>query len=211
MTEPSSFQAIVAVANGILSIVACLLLVAVVVAVLLGWRALRRTWTNLTIVQRDFAPVLTTMERVVGNLEGLTATMRSDIEAIHGTIQEATGGVQAVVRIAGDRLQRLDSVVGATQDEVEAALVDVVAAARGLRAGAVALRGVLGLTERTSRRAPRRSNESSDEATRAAVPSEPDGRTDGIDGGNLDDGTPDRAQLGGNRPRPRVRSRRGKA
>ncbi len=209
MTEPSTFQTIVAVANGILSIVACVLLVAVTVAVLLGWRALRRTWSQLAIVQRDFAPVLSTMGRAVGNLEAVSATVRADVDAIHATIEAATDGAQTVIRTAGHRLERLDAAVGATQDEVEAALVDVVAAARGLRAGAAALRGLLGLTEATSRRAPTRASGSSDEDLLAADPSDPDGRTDGIDEANLDDAGDRRARPGSNRPRPRVRSRRG--
>lgn len=209
MTEPSTFQTIVAVANGILSIVACLLLVAVAVALLLGWRALRRTWTHLAAFQRDLAPVVTTMGRAVGNLETVTATMRADVDAIHTTIEQATGGAQVVIRTAGQRLERLDAVVGATQDEVEAALVDVVAAARGLRAGAAALRGLLGLTEATSRRAPVRASGPPDEDMLAADPSDPDGPTDEIDEADLDDAEDRRARLGSSRPRPRARSRRG--
>jgi hypothetical protein len=210
MTEPSTFQTIVTVANGILSIVACLLLVAVTVALLAGWRALRRMWTQLAIVQRDFGPVLTTMGRVVGNLEAVTATMRSDVDAIHATITDATEGTQTVIQTAGHRLARLDEVVGATQDEVEAALVDVVAAARGLRAGVAALRGILGLAESTTRHASARTSESSDEDTLAAEPEQPDRRTDVIDRGNGHDGEDSGAQFGGNRPRPRARSRRGR-
>lgn len=208
MTEPSSFQNIVAIANGILSIVACLLLVAVAVALLLGWRALRRTWAQLAAVQRDFAPVLATMGRAVSNLEAVTTTMRSDVEAIHATVEDATGGAQAMIRTAGQRLQRLDAVVGATQDEVEAALVDVVAAARGLRAGTAALRGIMGLAGSASRRAPARAYASSEEDTLAAEPSEPYDPTDGIDDSNLDEGESGPGEVGANRPRPRTRSRR---
>jgi hypothetical protein len=211
MTEPSSFQTIVAIANGILSIVACLLLVAVTAALPFAWRALRRAREQVATVQRDFAPTLATMGRAVGNLESVTATIRSDIEAIHATIEDATGGAQAIIRTAGQRLERLDAVVGATQDEVEAALVDVVAAARGLRAGVAALRGIMGLAESASRRVPTRVHESSERDTLAAEPSEPYDATDGIQESKLDDRESGRGELGANRPRPRTRSRRGRA
>jgi hypothetical protein len=102
----------------------------------------------LAVVQRDLAPLLATLGRVARNLEGATATIHSDVQAIHETVGDANDRARAAIRGADQRLRRLDAVVGAAQTEVEEALVDVVATARGLRAGASALRGILGLAER---------------------------------------------------------------
>src|SRR5215469_9093456 len=154
MTEPSAFQNVVAIANGVLSIVACLLLIGVAIGGFLAWRALGRARGQLAVVQRDLAPLLATLGRVARNLEGATATIHSDVQAIHETVGDANDRARAAIRGADQRLRRLDAVVGAAQTEVEEALVDVVATARGLRAGASALRGILGLAARMDGRAP---------------------------------------------------------
>ena len=154
MTEPSAFQNVVAVANGVLSIVACLLLIGVAVGGFFAWRALGRARGQLTVVQRDLVPLLATLGRVARNLEGATATIHADVRAIHETVGDANDRARAAIRGADHRLRRLDAVVGAAQTEVEEALVDVVATARGLRAGASALRGILGLADRTGAPAP---------------------------------------------------------
>jgi len=145
MAEPSTFQAVVAIANGVLTILSCLLLIALVVGGVFAWRGMRRARTQLAVVQRDVTPLLATLGRVATNLEAVTATVRSDVDAIHATVSEANDRARAAVRGAEDRLLRLDSVVGAAQDEIEGALIDVVAAARGVRAGTAVLRGIFGV------------------------------------------------------------------
>jgi hypothetical protein len=142
MAEPSTFQAVVTIASGILTILSCLLLIAITIGGVVAWRGFRRARVQLAVVQRDVTPLLATMARVATNLEVVTATVRSDIDAIHATVSDANDRARAALDGAEDRLRRLDSVVGRAQDEVESALVDVVAAARGVRTGAAVLRGI---------------------------------------------------------------------
>ena len=170
MTEPSAFQNVVAVANGVLSIVACLLLIGLAVGAILAWRALGRARGQLAVVQRDLEPLLASFGRVARNLEGATATIHADVQAIHETVGDANDRARAAIRGADHRLRRLDALVGATQTEVEEALVDVVAAARGLRAGASALRGILGMADRTGAQAPAEPDSSSQAATDSDLP-----------------------------------------
>lgn len=173
MTEPSAFQNVVAVANGVLSIVACLFLIGVAVGGFLAWRALGRARGQLAVVQRDLVPLLATLGRVARNLEGATATIHSDVQAIHETVGDANDRARAAIRGADQRLRRLNAVVGAAQTEVEEALVDVVAAARGLRAGASVLRGILGLADRVDAQGPTEPDSPS-EATAASDLAPPD-------------------------------------
>jgi hypothetical protein len=154
MTEPSVFQQVVAVANGILSILACLLLIGAAVGAVLAWRAVARARGPMAVLQRDLGPLVATLGKVARNLEGATATIHSDVQAIHETVGDANERARAAIQGAGDRLRRLDTAVGAAQTEVEEALVDIVATARGLRAGAAVLRGILGLADRTGAPAP---------------------------------------------------------
>jgi hypothetical protein len=208
MTEPSAFQNVVAVANGVLSIVACLLLIGVAIGGILAWRALGRARGQLTVVQRDLAPLLATFGRVARNLEGATATIHADVQAIHETVADANDRARAAIHGADHRLRRLDALVGAAQTEVEEALVDVVATARGLRAGASVLRGILGLADRTGAPAPQ--PDSSSEARADSDLPQPDELEESYETEGL--GHPREMQRpaadGGSAPR--TRSRRGR-
>lgn len=207
MTEASTFQSIVAVANGVLSILACLLVLALMVGGVVAWRALGRARAQLAAVQRDVTPLLATMGRVATNLEAVTSTIRSDVEAIHGTLAHANERAGAAIQTAEYRLRRLDAVVGATQEEVEAALVDVVGAARGLRAGAAALRGVMGLAQASTRRNPARRDPSSDGLPDPGGPLS-DEETTALSGEDADDVADQPGPIPRGTPRPRARSRR---
>jgi hypothetical protein len=205
MVESSSFQSIVAVANGVLSIVACLCLIALTVGGVVVWREYGRAKRQLVVVQRDLAPLLASMTRVAVNLEAATATVRSDVDAIHVTVAHANDLARSAVEGAADRLRRLDSAVGAAHDEVEAALIDVVATARGVRAGASVLRGILGLagagagSAGTAPGRPARSASSASERGR---------RAENFERGDLVNAGERRGDGGNGRGRPRARSRR---
>ena len=203
MTEPSAFQSIVAVANGVLSILGCLLLIGVVIGGILAWRALARARGQLAVVQKDLAPLLATLGQVARNLEGTTATIHADVQAIHETLGEANDRARAAVRGADQRLRRLNAVVGAAQTEVEEALIDVVATARGLRAGAVALRGILGLADRAAGSAPTESEAPEDDDL-----SQPDELEESYETEGLGHEREMQRRAADGAPAPRTRSRR---
>jgi len=202
MAEPSTFQTVVAVANGVLSILACLLLIGLAVGSLALWRGVARAKHQLALVQRDVAPLLATLGRVATNLEAATSTVRSDIEAIHATVTDANEVARSVVHTAEDRLRRLGSVVGAAQEEVEGALVDVAATARGVRAGASVLRGILGLADAGTGPVAR------PRGGRAAVPKAGGRGAEPIERGEFEDAGDRRRDSGNGRGRPRARSHR---
>lgn len=204
MAEPSAFQDVVSVANGVLSIVACLVLIAAAIGGVLAWRALRRAGGHLAVVQRDVVPLLATLGRIAHNLETATATIHSDIQAIHQTVGDANDRARAAIRGAEHRLRRLDAAVGAAQTEVEEALVDVVATARGLRTGAGVLRGMLGLAARAE--APSVPPESDSDEPTSLGPR--DARE--LDGAQMEDSgeTGETQDASPRRVRPRTRSRR---
>ncbi len=209
MTEPSAFQNVVAVANGVLSIVACLLLIGVAVGGILAWRALRRARGQLAIVQRDLVPLIATFGRAARNLEGATATIHADVRAIHETVGDANDRARAAIRGADQRLRRLDTLVGAAQTEVEEALVDVVAAARGLRAGASALRGILGLADRTGAHGLTEPDSTSEATVDSGVP-QPDELEESYETERLGHPRETQRPAAEKAPGPRSRSRRGR-
>lgn len=208
MAEPSTFQSVVAVANGVLSILGCLLLLGAVVACVVAWRGFGRARTQLALVRRDAGPMLATMGRVATNLEAVTSAMRADVEAIHATLQRANAAAEAALDTAEYRFRRLDAVVGATQEEIEGALVDVVAAARGLRAGAAVLRGVMGLAQPGARPEVAHGDATAVRPTPAGG-SARDEVMETSDAEEIDDAGDERPPREGRRPGPRVRSRRG--
>lgn len=210
MAGPGWFQEIVGIANGVLTIAACVLVVGLLVAGMLAWRALRLSRMRLAAARRDLAPLLATARRVADNLDAASATIRADIDAIHGTVTEANTGARAAVRAADRRLRRLSGVVGAVEEEIEAALVDVVAAARGVRAGASALRGLMGVGDRDGHpAASARPRPSRADASRGGERDGADGiGTETYDSGDSGDADDTGRDAGNGRARPRIRSRR---
>src|SRR5579862_3529343 len=207
MADLSTFQAVASVANGILSIVACLILILVGIGGIRIWRAVGRARVQIATIQREIAPAMASIRRVAGNLESVSDTLRTNVEAISTTVDEANDRVRGVVHLAEDRLRRLDLAVGAAQEEVEAALVDVVATARGVRAGAGMLRGILGIglgDGGMDAPAPRRSRRH--ETMRRA--SSPVGETETMDTDDFVDEDDDSEEVGNGRARPRARSQR---
>jgi len=138
MAGPSTFQTIVAIANGILSIAATVLLLAILVGGFIAWRAARRA---VVAARVQLTPIISSLSAAARDLEGMTGKLRGQVDAISDTVGEATDSARALLRGAEGRLKRLDYTIGAAQDEVEDALTDIAALARGLRAGAGALRG----------------------------------------------------------------------
>ena len=138
MADPSTFQTVVSISNGILSIAATLLLLAVLVGGLIAWRAARRA---ITAARVELVPILSSLSAAARDLEGMTGKLRGQVDSITDTVAEANDGARTLVRGVEGRLKRLDYTIGAAQDEVEDALTDIAALARGLRAGAGALRG----------------------------------------------------------------------
>src|SRR6202020_1922951 len=69
---------------------------------------------------------------------------------------EANQGARAAVRDAEQRVRRLGDLVGTVEQEIEGALVGVVATARGVRAGASVLREMMGVGDADTRASARR-------------------------------------------------------
>src|SRR5579864_5013313 len=117
MAGPVWFQTTVGVASGIAVILACLVLLGLLVAGWLTWRDIGRARVRLAALQRDAAPALLAVRRVVENLEIASGVLRADADAVHSVVVEATDGAKAGLEVVEDRLRRLGAVAGAAQDE----------------------------------------------------------------------------------------------
>lgn len=208
MVEPTAFRTLVDVADGVLALLACLLLLGAIPLGVALWRVARRTSREVTrLSQQDVAPLLHQLGTTARNLAAVSATVRQDAEAVHTTATEANERVRALLRAAERRVGELDAVLRVVQDEAEDVLLTAVAAARGVRAGAsvlgnmVAARGAGGGDGATRSRR----SSSADSVEERAMRDE---ETETYDSGEFGDGDERRGKGRTSGPRPRIRSRR---
>src|SRR6185437_9279965 len=95
MVGPVWFQTVVGVAGGIAAILACLVLAGILVVGVVCWREVARARVRLAQLERDAAPMLTSVRRIAENLEAATGALRGDVEAVHGLVTEAADGARA--------------------------------------------------------------------------------------------------------------------
>jgi len=206
MAGPPWFQTIVSIAGGVLTILGCLLALGAGVLLFALWRMVRRVGARLTAAEREMMPLVHQLRGAVANVDAVTATVRRDVDAVHQTVTAANAGARSAISRIEERARRLDALAGEAQVEIEGALVGAVAAARGVRAGAVVLRDILGgLTADDTPGRPRRS-------AMAGRPTGPVARHAETaathDSGEFIDAEPYGREPGNGRGRPRTRSSR---
>jgi hypothetical protein len=209
MSDAGWFGESVRIASGILTLVACLLLIGVIVAGLRAWRAVGEAKTRLVPAVRDLAPLLASLRRTADNLEAVTAAILVDVVEVHRTVLEANHGARAAVHDAERRVRRLGDLVGTVEQEIEGALVGVVAAARGVRAGASVLREMMGVGDADTHPPTRRRQAQAEGASSYTAANRPVAEAETYDSGDFANGDDIGGDPGNNRARPRVRSRRG--
>lgn len=199
MADPTWFHDLVAVASGILTIAACVVVIAAIPLAFVVRRVARQLTSRLSRVERDVAPLLQDLAAAARDLKTVSTAVRGDVEAVHGTFAEVNDRVRAVIGLAERRVQELDAVFGVAQSEIEGVVESAIATARGVRAGASVLGGIVGGYGSSRRPA-------------AASPAPPatdhGGETLTYDSGELGDGDEHWGKAGNGRQGPRVRPRR---
>ena len=145
VTVATWFRDLVEIAHGLLILAGC---VVVVGAIPLAFVA-RRTWTDMRSAvgraERDIVPLLRELAGLARDLTSVASTLRGDVEMVHDTVADVNTRVREVVRVAEHRVGELDALLGVAQQEAEGVLMTAAAAARGVRAGVVALGNIVGV------------------------------------------------------------------
>ena len=136
---PTTFQQVTGVASGIVSIMLCLAVLAIIPAALYLRAQVTRATASLTKAQGDAAPLLREATALLTDLRALAASARADAGTIHQAVVDADAGVRAVRQRVESRLAEIDALIEVVQEEFADVFVSTAAAARGIRAGASAL------------------------------------------------------------------------
>lgn len=137
---PLWFTDTVAVVQGVLSLVACLLLLLAVPLVIRLRRSTHETADRAEVVARkllaELSPLLRDAAVAVSQLNEILGGVRGDARSIHATVQETTDTVRSTVASVHARIERLGRLVDVVEDELEGAVLTAVAAVRRARTGA---------------------------------------------------------------------------
>jgi hypothetical protein len=203
---PMWFRELVDIAGGILTIVACVLVLAAVPLAFALWRMTRQIGESIARAQREVRPLIQDAAAAARDLAAVSTMIRGDAAALHATIADVNERVRAGVRAAERRARELDTLARMAQEEVERVVLSAVAAARGVRAGASILGGRMGA------RAPGGPAAASRRPAPTGTTRSADGDGEEMvtyDSGEFGDADERWGEAGDGGPRPRIRSRRG--
>ena len=134
----------------------------------------------------DATPFVRHATSIADNVNHISASVRNDVQLVHGTIASANERIRQAVMQTETRLNELNALLAVVQEEAETMFVATASTVRGVRTGAAALH-----------------REDIGDAAHAAAPTESE---------EFDDGTDDISAPTAGTTRPRVRpGRRGRA
>lgn len=137
--EPSAFERIMGIANGLMSLALLALAIAVIPA---AWN-LRNSHKKLSdVLDRvygDINPIMRHASSIADNVDYITTSVRTDVQQINATIAAANQRLHQAVTETEDRINEFNALIQVVQQEAERLFVGTAATARGVRAGAARL------------------------------------------------------------------------
>lgn len=121
----------------VLWILLCLLLIASLVAALPTLRRLasllHRTDRFLEQTEREIGPVLDHLRRSADDLDYITSAVRSDVESVGDTVEQATRTTRALIELAEARAVEINGFLEVVQEEAEESFYSTASVLRALR------------------------------------------------------------------------------
>lgn len=121
----------------VLWILLCLLLIASLVTALPTLRRLasllRRTDRFLEQTEREIGPVLDHLRRSADDLDYITSAVRSDVESVGDTVEQATRTTRTLLELAEARAVEINGFLEVVQEEAEESFYSTASVLRALR------------------------------------------------------------------------------
>jgi len=136
---PSVFERVVGIASGVLTIVICLLVIALVPVAWNFRRSFQRLNQLLERFHGDVQPIVRHASAVADNINFITTAIRTDVQRIHATIATANERLQQAVQVTERRLNDFNALLKVVQEEAEQVFVSTASAVRGVQTSASAL------------------------------------------------------------------------
>ncbi len=142
---PLWFTETVAVAQGLLTLAACVLLILAIPAIVLARRSARSAANRIDALSRqlsvEVAPMLRDAAVALTNLNEIMGAVRDDVHAVHETVTLTAATVRDTVASTRVRIERLGLLVDVVQDELEDVVMGTIGAVHRARAGVSAVGG----------------------------------------------------------------------
>lgn len=136
---PSTFERVVQVASGVLTILICLFVIALVPVLWNFRRSFQRINQLLERFHSDVQPIVRHATSIADNVNHVTTSIREDVEKINETIATANERVRDAVHTTERRLSDFNALLKVVQEEAEQMFVSTASAVRGVRTSASAL------------------------------------------------------------------------
>lgn len=91
-------------------------------------------------IERSIDPITKHASNIADNIDYISTSIRSDVQAIRKTLRIANEGIRDVIDSSERRLHELGAVLRVVQEEAEQAFVSTASTVRGVRAGAASFR-----------------------------------------------------------------------
>ncbi|MEO6209212.1 MAG: DUF948 domain-containing protein [Gemmatimonadaceae bacterium] len=126
---------------GAASVIVFLVLMVMLIPAVVKFRKTANKFESvLDHIERNIDPVTKHASNIANNIEYISASIRTDVQAIRKTLLTANEGIRDVVDASERRLHELGAVLRLVQEEAENAFVSTASTVRGVRAGAAAFR-----------------------------------------------------------------------
>src|SRR5690348_5215865 len=136
---PTGFERIVQIASGVLTILICVFVLALVPILWNFRRSFQRMNLLLERFHRDVQPILRHATSVADNIDHITSSIRDEVEQVNATITSANERLRDAVHVTERRLSDFNALLKVVQDEAEQMFVSTASAVRGVRTSASAL------------------------------------------------------------------------
>ena len=138
--KQGTFDKILGVASGLMTISLLVLTVALVPAAWNFRKSYKKTSELLDRVYADIFPIMGHASAIADNVNYITTSVRVDIQQVNQTIAHANQRLNQAVALTEERLNEFNALLQVVQQEAEQAFVSTAATVRGVRVGAAAFR-----------------------------------------------------------------------
>ena len=138
--EQSTFDKVLGVASGLMTISLLVLTVALVPAAWNFRKSYKKISDLLDRVYADVFPLMGHASSIADNINYITTSVRVDIQQVNQTIAHANQRLNQAVALTEERLNEFNALLQVVQQEAEQAFVSTASTVRGVRVGAASFR-----------------------------------------------------------------------
>lgn len=138
--EQSTFDKVLGVASGLMTISLLVLTVALVPAAWNFRKSYQKISNLLDRVYADVFPLMGHASAIADNVNYITTSVRVDIQQVNQTIAHANQRLNQAVALTEERLNEFNALLQVVQQEAEQAFVSTASTVRGVRVGAAVFR-----------------------------------------------------------------------